>query len=100
MSLFSRSSNEGFILREFFHLYGVHIPASDIFNELNIHPEYPNLLALVDVMGNFGVKTEAYRVDEEGIVSKIAAADAIFRAISRKMLYVLQVLRFIVLTYI
>ncbi|MFD0766537.1 cysteine peptidase family C39 domain-containing protein [Mucilaginibacter lutimaris] len=63
MSIFSKPHNADAVLIELIKLINPKITADEVTNELNIHPDYPNLLALNDVLNNFGIEAGAYRID-------------------------------------
>lgn len=63
MPLFTKYLNPDAVLIELLRLLGSPVPATEVINELNIHPDYPNLLALNDVLNNFGIESGAYRIN-------------------------------------
>ncbi|MES2268098.1 MAG: cysteine peptidase family C39 domain-containing protein [Bacteroidota bacterium] len=65
MSIFSKPHNADSVLIELIKLINPQITADEVTNELNIHPDYPNLLALNDVLNNFGIEAGAYRIDND-----------------------------------
>jgi uncharacterized membrane protein/thiol-disulfide isomerase/thioredoxin len=62
MSIFFKPDNADAVLIELIKLVDPSITPDQIKNELNIHPDYPNLLALNDVLTNFGIESGAYRI--------------------------------------
>lgn len=62
MPIIAKPNNADAVLIELMKLVKPSITAGEIVNELSIHPEYPALLALNDVIANFGVECGGYRV--------------------------------------
>jgi uncharacterized membrane protein/glutaredoxin len=48
---------------------GASVSIQQILDELNKHPDYPNLTAIADVLHNFGIASDAYHVPREGLSS-------------------------------
>jgi protein-disulfide isomerase/uncharacterized membrane protein/predicted double-glycine peptidase len=65
MSIFYKRPNADAVLIELVKRIDPSITAEQITAELNIHPDYPNLLALNDVLSNFGIESGAYRITKE-----------------------------------
>ncbi|MCO5936921.1 cysteine peptidase family C39 domain-containing protein [Mucilaginibacter sp. RB4R14] len=65
MPFFSKPNNADSVLIDLIKLINPDITAEQVTDELNIHPDYPNLLALNDVLNNFGIESAAYRIDSE-----------------------------------
>nr|WP_294942612.1 vitamin K epoxide reductase family protein [uncultured Mucilaginibacter sp.] len=65
MPLFQKHSNPEAVLLGLLKQLGFPVKPSDVINELSIHPEYNSLLALNDVLNNFGIEAGAYRITED-----------------------------------
>ncbi|MFA6087767.1 cysteine peptidase family C39 domain-containing protein [Mucilaginibacter sp.] len=65
MPFFAKQLNPDAVLIELLRLLGSPVTATEVINELNIHPDYPNLLALNDVLNNFGIESGAYRINSD-----------------------------------
>lgn len=65
MSIFYKLPNADAVLIELVKLIDPSVTAEQITDELNIHPDYPNLLALNDVLTNFGIESGAYRITKD-----------------------------------
>ena len=65
MSIFYKRPNPDAVLIELVKLIDPSVTAEQITDELNIHPDYPNLLALNDVLSNFGIESGAYRITKD-----------------------------------
>jgi uncharacterized membrane protein len=63
MSFFSKPNNADSVLTDLIQLIDPKITIDQVSNELNIHPDYPNLLALNDVLNYFGIESGAYRIE-------------------------------------
>jgi uncharacterized membrane protein len=62
MSVFLKHQNADAVLIELIRGIDPSITDQQIVKELEIHPEYPSFLALNDVLNNFGIASDAYRV--------------------------------------
>jgi uncharacterized membrane protein/thiol-disulfide isomerase/thioredoxin len=60
----SRSSADALLLRLLLHL-GINTNLEKVSQELSIHPDYPSLLAINDVLASFGVAADGYRIGQE-----------------------------------
>jgi protein-disulfide isomerase len=65
MPVFDNLPNADAVLADFAKLVGVPLTARQVSSELEIHPHYPNMLALNDVLNNFGIPTSAYKLAPE-----------------------------------
>ncbi|WP_454801646.1 vitamin K epoxide reductase family protein [Mucilaginibacter phyllosphaerae] len=63
MSLFNKLPNSDATLVALVKLINPKIKPADVTDELSIHPDYPNLIALSDVLTNFGIDAGAYRIE-------------------------------------
>ncbi|GGH23422.1 vitamin K epoxide reductase family protein [Mucilaginibacter phyllosphaerae] len=63
MDLFSKLPNSDAALVALIKLINPQIKAAEITDELSTHPDYPNLIALSDVLNNFGIEAGAYRIE-------------------------------------
>ncbi|MBK0378893.1 cysteine peptidase family C39 domain-containing protein [Mucilaginibacter segetis] len=62
MTLFNSYDNPDAVLIELLKYLNKPVPPQKVVEELDIHPDYPSLLALNDVLNNFGVPASAYRI--------------------------------------
>jgi uncharacterized membrane protein/protein-disulfide isomerase len=69
MSLFNRFPNADGVVIALCKYFNISIASADITNELNIHPDYPSLLAISDILTNFHIENEAYRADKDDLVN-------------------------------
>jgi uncharacterized membrane protein len=69
MSLFKKYPNPDAVLIELLKLLDATLTPRQIIAELDIHPDYPNLLALNDVLINFGINSSAYRISKNDLNS-------------------------------
>jgi uncharacterized membrane protein len=67
MPIFSKRPNADAVLIELIKLIDSSITAEQVSHELNIHPDYPNLLALSDVLANFGIEAGAYKISKQDL---------------------------------
>jgi uncharacterized membrane protein/predicted double-glycine peptidase len=65
MSIFYKRPNPDAVLIELVKRIDPSVTAEQITDELDIHPDYPNLLALNDVLTNFGIESGAYRITRD-----------------------------------
>ena len=59
-----KKDNLTVVLAKFAGELNIRIDLQKIYNELLIHPDYPSLLAVSDVLQNFGIDNGAYEVDK------------------------------------
>ncbi|MFD0793404.1 cysteine peptidase family C39 domain-containing protein [Mucilaginibacter litoreus] len=62
MPLINQLLNADLVLVKIIQAIKPSVTQSQITDELSIHPDYPNLLALNDVLNNFGITSGAYRI--------------------------------------
>lgn len=67
MPLFNQPNNAEAVLAGFLTNLGISISQEQLTKELEIHPDYPNLLALNDVANNFGAAAGAYRITADDL---------------------------------
>ena len=67
MPLFTKRPNADAVLIALIKLIAPSVTAEQVTNELNIHPDYPNLLAISDVLTNFGIECGAYKITKEDL---------------------------------
>lgn len=60
-----KKDNLTVVLAKYARELNISINLNEVYNELLIHPDYPSLLAVSDVLQNFGVENGAYRIDKE-----------------------------------
>lgn len=65
MPFFTQQENADAVLTELLYSLGSRVSTTEIVNELNIHPDYPSLLALNDILNNFGIESGAYRINSD-----------------------------------
>jgi uncharacterized membrane protein/thiol-disulfide isomerase/thioredoxin len=63
MPIFSNHSNVESVVIKLLRKLSIHIPSYKITSELRKHPEYHSLLAINDILNNFGIETKALRID-------------------------------------
>ncbi|AMR32030.1 hypothetical protein A0256_11665 [Mucilaginibacter sp. PAMC 26640] len=68
MPFFHQTANPEAVLRQFLNLLGLSVSKEQLTNEISIHPDYPNLLALNDVANNFGAAANAYRISADDLM--------------------------------
>lgn len=61
----SRYTNSEIITIEFLRRMGAKVTSEAVVEELRQHPDFPNLLAVNDVLNNYGLNTNAYRIPPE-----------------------------------
>ncbi|QXV65617.1 thioredoxin domain-containing protein [Mucilaginibacter sp. 21P] len=67
MKFNSRYNNPEFVSYELLTALGAKVSAEEVNEELEIHPDYPNLLAINDVLNNFGAEAGAYRIQPDDL---------------------------------
>ena len=65
MPLFVKQPNADTVLIELIKRIDPSVKPAEVVDELNIHPDYPHLLALNDVLNNFGIQSSAYRIQQD-----------------------------------
>jgi hypothetical protein len=60
-----KKDNLTVVLGKFARELNIRIDLQKVYDELLIHPDYPSLLAISDVLQNFGVDNGAYRIDRD-----------------------------------
>jgi uncharacterized membrane protein/protein-disulfide isomerase len=63
----SRYSNSEIVTLELLKTIGVKVTSEAVVEELSRHPDFPNLLAISDVLNNYGVNANAYRVTKQDL---------------------------------
>ena len=63
------SDNITAVLTKFAKLLNLPLSQSEIYEELLIHPEYPSLLAVSDVLTTFSIQNAAYHVKADDLVN-------------------------------
>lgn len=64
---FTNRANPDEVLFNLLKLYNLSFSAEAVSQELNIHPDYPSLLAFNDVASNFGLRCAAYQISKEDL---------------------------------
>jgi len=64
---FTYRSNPDVVLFNLLKLHDLSFTSEAVSQELNIHPDYPSLLALNDVALNFGLHCAAYQISKEDL---------------------------------
>jgi len=62
-----KKDNLTVVLAKFAKELNLYINPQKVYDELLIHPDYPSLLALSDVLQNLGIDNSAYRVEESDL---------------------------------
>ncbi|QEM06502.1 thioredoxin domain-containing protein [Mucilaginibacter rubeus] len=65
MLLTTKLPNAELVLVQLIRSINPAITQTSIVDELNIHPDYPSLLALNDVLNNYGINSAAYRISPD-----------------------------------
>jgi uncharacterized membrane protein/thiol-disulfide isomerase/thioredoxin len=63
MTFFTQQENPDAVLTGLLYSLGSPVSTTELINELNSHPDYPSLLALSDILNNFGIQCGAYRIN-------------------------------------
>ncbi|TSD67051.1 hypothetical protein FFF34_006535 [Inquilinus sp. KBS0705] len=69
MPLINKLPNADAVLIAFIKCFNPSIRIEQVTNELDIHPDYPNLLALNDVLDSLGIHSSAYRISPADIAA-------------------------------
>lgn len=65
MPFLTQQENFDAVLIELLYSLGSSVSTTEIINELSVHPDYPSLLALNDILNNFGIESGSYRINSE-----------------------------------
>src|SRR5258708_5131572 len=68
ISFFQRQNADAVIIK-FLKYSGLHISPQTVVDELANHPDYPSLLAISDVLTNFNIDNEAFRLTGDELQS-------------------------------
>ncbi len=69
MSILTRDNNPDAAVNKLLRNLSINIDPATISAELEIHPDYPSLLAISDVLSAFSIENSAFRVDHANLLT-------------------------------